>query len=476
MVHSITTKRLFGATTPFERLDAEYSDASAIEMESRLRGLGPGYDLRSISTKYDGPTLNSSHADGDSMVRYIAIDSVDNLDGLTYCGEIQFKARPSRAKYILEPGDILVSNVRPNRNAVSLTAPRDAGSIASSGFTLVRLACDAPISQEIVFSFLKTRYAVAQLMRRDRGSMYPAVLAHDVLDTWIPIPPKSICAKIESIVREAAESHDRFFELLSQAESLLESVLGPVGSPPSPLGTRKPTADTTVVNRAELFGNDGPMRMDAEFFRGEYRDFEKRASEQANSFLLGEHYDLSTGRGLGTGEKETPLVKQAVLTNAGVNWSSLMIEPGAGRGTVSDVQKGDILLACTAHEIPYVAKKVDFVRHLPADARGNAAVADLMIIRPKDAESPAVPGSYLAAFLRSDTGRHQVQRCIRGLRGGHVYQHDLAKHVRVLVPDVDTLSRFEALSQAAEKARITAAELTATAVGRWSEWIESSAD
>jgi hypothetical protein len=112
------------------------------------------------------------------------------------------------------------------------------------------------------------------------------------------------------------------------------------------------------------------------------------------------------------------------------------------------------LLACTAHEIAYVGRKVDLVRNIPPHiTQPIGCVADIMIIRPKRTKPAKLYGSYVAAFLRHPAGLHQVQRCIRGLRGGHVYKDDLSAFVRVPIPSDEWLNRFEELAQQAEQAR-----------------------
>jgi len=85
-----------------------------------------------------------------------------------------------------------------------------------------------------------------------------------------------------------------------------------------------------------------------------------------------------------------------------------------------------------------------------------------------------VPGSYLAAFLRSPSGLHQVQRCIRGLRGGHVYRDDLSQYVRVPLPSSEFLERFEALSEEAERTRLEAKNVLLDAFEVLRKWIAKS--
>jgi hypothetical protein len=88
----------------------------------------------------------------------------------------------------------------------------------------------------------------------------------------------------------------------------------------------------------------------------------------------------------------------------------------------------------------------------------NVAVADLIVLRAKKDAPAKLPGSYVAAFLRSAWGLHQVQRCIRGLRGGHVYPQDVQAFVRIPEPPHSWLQSFEDVAERMEackrKARI----------------------
>jgi hypothetical protein len=145
-------------------------------------------------------------------------------------------------------------------------------------------------------------------------------------------------------------------------------------------------------------------------------------------------------------------IKQAVLTNAGVNWSAVEWQRGSCAG--AQVFPGDILLASTAHEIAYVGKKVDFVTQVPDDvAACHQVVAEIMVLRPRKGAKRAMPGAYVAAFLRHPAGLHQVQRCIRGLRGGHTYPRDLEREVFVPDPGDEWLKDFEAVANDADALR-----------------------
>jgi hypothetical protein len=451
MRSSVVAKRDFGRAKSFERLDAEFMDSELLVFERDLRAT-PG---RLLGDEVD--RLREGHGrslDSEAEVSYIAIDSIDNEDGLVFQDALKFGELPSRAKYQVKTNDILVSNVRPNRGAVGLLGSRDSGCLASSGFTPIRVKPASVLSPEYLFAYLKTDFGRSQLVRRARGSMYPAVVADDVFALWIPVPNKALDKEVRTVIDEARRAQVKFFDGHRSCTEMLNAYLLPYGAPPSPLEGDGRPVDWTVVKSSAVLGFDGAARLDAEFSRQCYVDFDARCQSLGDSFLLGKYFDLSAGNLLRPGSDVVPYAKQAVLTNVGVNWSALTWEQGTAPPEADGIRSGDILLACTAHEIAYVGRKVDFVRELPRDIKKPiGCVPDVMILRPKTNKPKWLAGSYVASVLRHPVGLYQVQRCIRGLRGGHVYRGDLAKYVRLPTPEAKWIEGYEMHAVAAEEAR-----------------------
>ncbi|MBZ5511953.1 MAG: hypothetical protein LAN70_12385 [Acidobacteriia bacterium] len=464
---NIIQKADFGPKGPFARLDAEYVWKSWWDVEKVVRGID-GWPLIELVSEYNGPTLNDGFCSEDAVVGYVDIDSIDTADGLAYADDLLYGDRPSRAKYQLRESDLLVSNVRPNRGAISLVGTLRAGALASSGFSLLRDKELKNAPQAYLFAFLKSSFGRTQMKRRCRGSMYPAVSFDDLLDVWVPKPPDKLLYNVCESVKRGVSLQTRFFQLVEKQAQVLGDFLAPFGHPPSPLDGDVTKANWTQIEKSDV---DGAERFDAEFFRHEYGTFDKKLQSSSPTFLLRDYYKLSPGRGLGNGNELIPFVKQGVLTNAGVNWSAVSYEQGTVK-PFGDVRAGDILLACTAHEVYYVGRKVDFVRDVPEKIRKmNAAVADLMVIRSRPEKPEGLYGSFIAAFLRSPAGLHQVQRCIRGLRGGHVYKDDLSRYVRVPLPKQPWLDAFEERASDYESVRAEAKREIGSACGTVEEWL-----
>ena len=414
MESSVIRKTELAGATSFRRLDAEFVSPHFRTRETALRRR-PGDVAKSLvvseAATYEEDSLRAEEA-------YIAIEAVDNDDGLVLADVLPKEELPSRSKYRVRQGDILVSNVRPNRGAVALASASEVDAIASSGFTLLRLRDEQKPRAEVTFAFLKSSHGRDQLVRRNRGSMYPAVVADDVLEIWVPRFTKKDEAQIRGEVVAGQKSHREFFQKHKKATEMLASLLAPFGLPPDPVGVGGTGVESAVVAASAMHRAKGAQRLDAEFFRSGYESFAAGVTARGPSFLLGKMFEINPGRALVLKEDvNSYFLKQGALTNVGVNWPAVLREPGRIPAGTWTVQDDDVLMACTAHETAYVARKVDVVRERPAEfvAEKVGVVPDVLILRPRKERPAHVSSAYVAAFLRHPAGRYQVQRCIRPL-------------------------------------------------------------
>ncbi|MDX2049192.1 MAG: restriction endonuclease subunit S [Chitinophagaceae bacterium] len=118
---------------------------------------------------------------------YIDISSVDNITKkVIEARSIPVNEAPSRAKYILKKGDIIVANVRPNLNAVALINESFDGAIGSSGFTVLRPLAD--VSNDFLFYNLVSPKFIEYVEDLVQGAMYPAINDTDVKRFSLKIP------------------------------------------------------------------------------------------------------------------------------------------------------------------------------------------------------------------------------------------------------------------------------------------------
>lgn len=138
---------------------------------------------------------------------YVDVAAIDNeAKSITGSKCMTGAEAPSRARKVLRNGDVLVSTVRPNLNAVALVPEALDDQIASTGFCVLRAKTEV-VLPAYLFYFVRSRRFVAELAKLVSGALYPAVTDRQVLDQRIPVVP--------------LEEQRRIVDLLSRAEGIV---------------------------------------------------------------------------------------------------------------------------------------------------------------------------------------------------------------------------------------------------------------
>ena len=132
---------------------------------------------------------------------YIDIASVNIRTGDIQPIEIPELDAPSRARKKVRAKDLLVSTVRPERNAIALIPSELDGAVCSTGFAVLK--AKTGIDPFSLYAFLKSRFFVVQAVRRSTASMYPAVAEDTLRDIWVPQQIIDNGANIRKLVSDA---------------------------------------------------------------------------------------------------------------------------------------------------------------------------------------------------------------------------------------------------------------------------------
>jgi len=132
--------------------------------------------------------VTNINSDFIGTIDYIDISSIDNKrKSIVSTQKLDFSEAPSRAKQLVLSGDILISNVRPNLNAVAMIInDKNKILVASTGYTVIR--CNNNVFNRYVFFFCQYSGFVDLLVSQATGASYPAVNASIIKDTIIPLP------------------------------------------------------------------------------------------------------------------------------------------------------------------------------------------------------------------------------------------------------------------------------------------------
>ena len=128
---------------------------------------------------------------------------------------------PSRASYIVRPGDVLVSTVRPERNVVALvTKAVGVQTVASNGFCVLRTK---ELQPEVLFAYCKTEAFKTMLSRHATASMYPTVTDKDVLGVPFLPPPQDVSERVAKLVRTGLEMIEKAHQQIAEAVALMNT-------------------------------------------------------------------------------------------------------------------------------------------------------------------------------------------------------------------------------------------------------------
>lgn len=189
-------------------------------------------------------TWNPARQGAGSIIRYVDLGSIDNetkqIQGHQTVPALE---APSRARQLIEAGDVLVSTVRPNLNGVARVPETLGGATASTGFCVLRAG--DKLDPSYLFQWVKTPTFVEAMVRRATGQSYPAVSDRIIFESEIPLPPLDEQRRIAAILDQAEALRRKRREALTTQDRLAEAyfhalfgdpMTNPMGWPVRPLG------------------------------------------------------------------------------------------------------------------------------------------------------------------------------------------------------------------------------------------------
>ncbi|MBU3924608.1 restriction endonuclease subunit S [Patescibacteria group bacterium] len=247
------------------RFDAEFFKPEYLDIEEKLENIKYDFLYNLADNKYK--KFNKS----DDYFHYIEIANINLITGEYSKEKIKTNEIPSRAQKICNKNDVLISMVRPNRNAVSIIQEDLKNLVASTGFCKLT---NIKINPYYLFILFKTKDYVKLLIRHTTATMYPAVTEDDILNLKIPILPQSFQLQIEKIVKSAYEKQTQSKQLYKEAETILLEELGLINYKPEHI-----LSFETTKKKA-----DGANRFDAEYFQPKYEEIIKRVESYHNGW------------------------------------------------------------------------------------------------------------------------------------------------------------------------------------------------
>ncbi len=185
-------KSFYNTTIPFDWEIKHFEDISSIDKNS-----------------LNGKTAKDYEFD------YISLSDVDSDDFKIETTRQKFCSAPSRARRIVQKGDILMSTVRPNLQGFSLIKNDVKDLIASTGFAVITAN---KCSNEYLFQYLFSSGIQRQFYQLLVGSNYPAINSSDVRKLKISLPPLPEQHAIARVLSTWDEAIQKTEKLIAQKE------------------------------------------------------------------------------------------------------------------------------------------------------------------------------------------------------------------------------------------------------------------
>nr|WP_275665254.1 restriction endonuclease subunit S [Vibrio sp. Isolate22] len=113
----------------------------------------------------------------------------------------KFASAPSRARRVIQEGDILLSTVRPNLKGFAKVSGKHADCIASTGFSV--LTPKKRVSGDYIYQYIFSSHVTGQIDSLVVGSNYPAINSSDVAGLKVYCPTYEEQQKIASALTTA---------------------------------------------------------------------------------------------------------------------------------------------------------------------------------------------------------------------------------------------------------------------------------
>ena len=419
-----------------KRLDAEYYKSEYLELLSRLRKVGC---VRVKDVAF--PIRRKFKPKKGEYFDYIEISEVDLTTGEFNTSKIIGEEAPDRAQWVVNKDDILISTVRPIRNAVAIIKEERKNLVCSSGFCVLH---SKNIQANYLFLYLKIPFIAKLLNRYTTATEYPAVNWNDVLNTPIYMGSKEFQMKISIIIDKSFALLKQSRYLYSQAETLLLEELG--------LKDLKPKYEKTYT--AKLSDVFSVHRVDAEYFQPAYEEVIEKLRENNIELQPLRKFILSIQRGIESGSENyrdegKPFIRVSNLSKYGFtnrDQKYLSEELYQQLREIYEPKQGDFLLTKDATPgIAYVVKE-------QIEGIISSGILRLQI---NDSE---INKEYLALCINSIVGKIQVERDC----GGSVILHwkpEQVKRLQIPILPLETQQEIASLVQQSHEARKKAKEL-----------------
>jgi len=417
--------RCFGSEYHFidSRIDPDFFRPAYIQLDHLLERVG--YKRLGEIARFSKRMRNPEERPEEEF-KYIDITAINaNLGVIENTQRLLGKEAPSRARKVIREGNIIISTVRPYRNAIAQVPANLDNQICSTGFAVITDTLSGCM-MDYLFVALRLESIVKQLVRYSMGSAYPAITETDLNKVRIPVPPLERQREIVAVMQAARAERDA---KLRDAERLVGEIDGFVMQS---LGMRfeEPAPKCAFRSGYRMFSD----RMDVEYYHPQFSGLEQALEESDYPLVSLGRVVHFVRNGLDCRdyvEMGTPYIRVADVTRDG------QINVQGARQIEMSLDELEKALRLKEGDILFTRKgtpgNVAVVR---GEARDTIISSEIILLRLRSIIDP----EYFEVFMNSLPGRRQVLRNTRGALNVGI-NHPTLLRLRIPLPDDKRVQR-----------------------------------
>ena len=191
------------------RLDAEYYQPTSEDYQAHVLAYPHGWQplMQACNLKDSNFTPDDS-----TTYKYIELADIDNSGGITGCTEALGNELPSRARRIVDVGDVLISSIEGSLSSCAIVSEKMNVALCSTGFYVIN---SGKINSETLLVLFKSPLMQNLLKQGCSGTILTAINKTEFQNIPVPMIEGGAQTKIAALVKES-------FSLKAESEHLLD--------------------------------------------------------------------------------------------------------------------------------------------------------------------------------------------------------------------------------------------------------------
>lgn len=204
------------------RFDSEHFQPKYKQIKNQIRQFKYGWEPFLLNVRFQKPNIDPSKSPNKEF-NYVELADINNTMGtINKITSIKSKDLPSRARRIVQTGDVIASSVVGSVEKAALVTEIENDYLASTGFFHFKSSYYSP---EFLLMLVKNKLFKEQLFQESTGGILSAVPESNLLHVIIPKFPKDIQSEVTELVKQSQIQYRESNKLLEQAINEVEILI-----------------------------------------------------------------------------------------------------------------------------------------------------------------------------------------------------------------------------------------------------------